>query len=183
MEGHHLILGELEDYLTGEILKDTHDERYRQKIAKLLVGQKGYRPADLSPRRKVTVAADEKRAVITIDIVVTIGDRVAMIVKYSPGSLVTRQRPTLALSRVVVPYQVPVAVITNGESAEILDGSTGKVTSRGLSSIPNRASLNKAICGAPFTQITSWQSEMESRILYAYEVDGACPCDDSICRL
>ena len=42
MNGHHLILGKLSDYLTGDTLDDTHDERYRQKIARLLVDRKGY---------------------------------------------------------------------------------------------------------------------------------------------
>ena len=42
MNGHHLILGELDDLITGETIKDTLDERYRQKIAGLLVNQKGY---------------------------------------------------------------------------------------------------------------------------------------------
>jgi len=37
MTGHHLILGELDDLITGERVKDTHDERYRQKIARLLI--------------------------------------------------------------------------------------------------------------------------------------------------
>jgi hypothetical protein len=47
MTGHHLILGEVEDFITGQRLKDTHDERYRQKIARLLVAHKGYRKADI----------------------------------------------------------------------------------------------------------------------------------------
>ncbi|MCK7503858.1 MAG: hypothetical protein MZV70_06955 [Desulfobacterales bacterium] len=42
MGGHHLILGKLTDFLTGEVLDDTLDERYRQKIARWLVEQKGY---------------------------------------------------------------------------------------------------------------------------------------------
>ena len=37
MSGHHLILGELDDLISGETIKDTLDERYRQNIAELLV--------------------------------------------------------------------------------------------------------------------------------------------------
>ena len=43
MNGHHLILGELTDTITRETLADTHDERQRQKLARLLVEKKGYR--------------------------------------------------------------------------------------------------------------------------------------------
>ena len=42
MAGHHLILGEITDFITGKTIEDTHDERYRQKIAKFLVNEKGY---------------------------------------------------------------------------------------------------------------------------------------------
>ena len=55
-----------------------------------------------------------------------------MIVKYAPGSLVTRHRPALAASRLIAPYQVPVVVVTNGKDTNILDGSTGKVTGYGF---------------------------------------------------
>ena len=39
MGGHHLILGKLTDFISGEILDDTLDERHRQKIARLLVAR------------------------------------------------------------------------------------------------------------------------------------------------
>jgi hypothetical protein len=41
MGTHHLILGKTTDFLTGQSLADTHDERVRQKIAQFLVNQKG----------------------------------------------------------------------------------------------------------------------------------------------
>ena len=57
-----------------------------------------------------------------------------MVLKYGPGSLVTRRRAVLAVSRLIAPYQVPVAVITNGRDAEIIDGASGKVAASGLDS-------------------------------------------------
>ena len=58
MNGHHLILGELRDFITGATLKDTHDERYRQKIARLLINRKGYRSTDIEPRKALPVQAE-----------------------------------------------------------------------------------------------------------------------------
>ena len=68
MDGHHLILGDLEDYITGEILKDTHDERYRQKVSRILVEQKGFLRPDISPRLALFVRAGDKCAIIKIDL-------------------------------------------------------------------------------------------------------------------
>jgi len=183
MNGHHLILGELADFITGETLKDTHDERYRQKVARLLVNQKGYLKTDIEPRKELLVKADAKKAILKIDFVVTLAGKACMLVKYGPGSLVTRRRSVLAASRLIAPVQVPVAVITNGKDAEIMKGASGEIIAQGLDSIPTKPDLEKMIAREAFMTISDKQAEMESRILYCYEVDDSCECDDDICRL
>ena len=62
-------------------------------------------------------------------------------------------------------------------------GATGKIISSGLDSIPDRDELVDRIAATQSNPISSDQAEMESRILYAFEVDGSCPCDDTICKL
>ena len=183
MNGHHLILGELTDFITGETLKDTHDERYRQEIARLLVRQLGYLKADIEPRKALIVKADSKKAVLKIDFTITLNSRTCMVLQYGPGSLVTRRRAVLAVSRLVAPYQVPVAVITNGKDAEIINGPSGEVTASGLESIPSKSDLTKMSASETFAPISEQRAEMESRILYCYEVDDRCECDDDVCRL
>jgi len=184
MNGHHLILGELTDFITGEILRDTHDERYRQKLAHLLVESRGYRKEDIVPRCELLInAGEDKRARVKVDFKISLNGRTCMMIKYGPGSLVTRQRPALAAARLLEPYQIPFVVVTNGEDAEILAGATGKVISRGLAAIPARVDLIHMTAKSPFDNISKKRAEMESRIIYAFEVDGCCPCDDNICRL
>ena len=182
MNGHHLILGELTDTITGEILADTHDERHRQKLARLLVEKKGYRRSDIHPRQSLMARAGSHQAMVNIDFVVTLQDRLSMI-EYGPGSIVTRHRSALAASRLLAPYQIPVVVATNGEDADVLDGSTGRVIDHGLEALPDRKRLLALIAAAEFEPISPYRAQMESRLFYAYEVNGACPCDDTICRL
>jgi hypothetical protein len=183
MEGHHLILGELVDAVTGQVLPDTHDERYRQKLARFLMDAKGYARTDIQSRCSLRVKAGDNCAVVKVDMAITVDDRICMIIKYGPGSMVTRHRPALAASRLLSPYQIPVVVVTNGEDADVLDGHTGEVTANGLESIPTRPELAARCAAFLFPLIAEARAEIESRIVYAYEVDGACPCDDSICVL
>jgi hypothetical protein len=183
MGGHHLILGKLADFLTGEILDDTLDERYRQKIARLLVERKGYAPQEIEPRRDLLLQAGQRRAVIKIDFVVRLAGRAGMVVRFGPGSLVSRERPTLAVARLVEAYQVPIAVVTNGEDAEVLDAGSGKVLGLGLDAIPSRSELIDVTGAHRFEDVAPQRAIMEARVAYCYEVDGACPCDDTICRL
>jgi hypothetical protein len=76
---HELILGETIDFITGETLVDTIDERARQKfitgetlvdtiderarqkIARFLVEEKGYSKAEIQVRRQVTLDVDGNR--------------------------------------------------------------------------------------------------------------------------
>jgi len=172
--GHHLILGKLVDFITGKTIQDTHDERYRQKLARLLVEKRGYNKDDIQSNFKLSVSAGANKAVFKIDFLVTLSDKICMIIQYSPGSLVTRHRPVLAASRLVADYQVPIVVATNGEDADILDGYTNEVISSGLESIPDKGQLASRVADIPFEHISSKQAEMESRIIYAFEIDGSC---------
>jgi len=104
---HELILGETIDFITGETLVDTIDERARQKIARFLVEEKGYSKAEIQVRRQVTLDVDGNRGVFTVNFVVKVGDKSFMIVIFGPGSLVTRERPALAAARLVEGYEVP----------------------------------------------------------------------------
>ena len=183
MGNHHLILGELLDFITGETITDTHDERYRQKLAKMLVTDKGYHKYEIKPRCNLLVKAANKSAIVIVDFKVTLSGKVCMIVKYAPGSLVTRHRPALAASRLIAPTQVPVIVVTNGKETNILDGSTGKVTGYGFESIPSRSELSDMVANKHFDPVPINKAEIESRIMYAYEVDGSCPCNNTTCEI
>ena len=181
--GHHLIMGQLEDALTGERLDDTHDERYRQALIHLLLHEKGYAKGDLTGGHMLTVQAGERGGRLAVDLLVTLEERITLLIKYGPGSLVTRERPVLSLGRLVAPYQIPRLVVTNGEDAHLLDGAKGNLLGRGLAAIPDREDLLAVRRQAPFTPIDAARADRESRLAYCYEIDGACPCDDTVCRV
>ncbi len=180
---HHLILGELIDFLSGEVRIDTHDERYRQKISKHLVQTLGYEKHQIRPNEELIITAGNQKARIKVDFLIDQDDKTCMLIKYAPGSLVTRRLTNLAISRVIRPYQVPVIVTTNGEDAEIISGLTGKLTGQSLEGIPSKKNLKKIRCSEAFPDISDSMHEKASRIAYACEVDGACPCDTDVCLI
>ena len=183
MTGHHLILGEMIDFLTGKIIEDSHDERLRQEVAKYLVQQKGYDKADFLSGEKILVSCGQNSALVPLDFRISLQGKTAMIIKYGPGSLLTRHQPALALSRLVAPYQVPIVVVTNGRDADVISGENGRRLGEGFGAIPSRQRLMVLVSGENWPPLPEKQFEMASRILYAYEIDDACPCDDTVCRL
>lgn len=183
MNDHHLILGQIEDFVTGRIIDDTHDARYRQKVARLLVETKGYERSDIRSEQAIEVKAGQKSARVPVTFIVEIDGRAAMLLQYGPGSLVTRHRPALALAKIVAPYQVPVVVVTNGEQADILDGATGRITTSGLDGIPSKHQLIQRLLRHSWAPVSNLHAQMAARIVMAFEVDDRCPCDDTVCRL
>ena len=180
---HHLVLGELEDFLSGRIVTDTHDERYRQKIARILVMEKGFDKKNIEAGINLEITAGTRKARMKVDFLVHHEGRSVMLVKYAPGSLVTRRLSTLALSRVIRPYQIPFAVITNGEDADIMAGDSGKVTATGLDHLPDLEAVRRAVISFSFDPVGPVIFDQASRIAFAFEIDGSCPCDTDVCIL
>lgn len=175
---HHLVLGELIDFLTGEKRVDTHDERYRQQIGKFLVRELGYAKEQIQTNQELSIRVDRTTARIKIDFLITDHDKTCVMVKYAPGSLVTRRLTNLALSRIIHPYQIPLVVTTNGEDAEIIQGTTGRVTGQGLAGIPSPKDIQALDPDRDFPAISDVLYEKASRIAYACEVDGSCYVND-----
>jgi hypothetical protein len=177
---HHQIYGTCSDYVTGETLADTDDERYRQKLARLLVEQKGYARAELAPRLKIETLFAGQFVTSRIDLQVRLAGRPVMILRYGPGSLVTRERAAIAAARVLEKGQrIPLAVVSNGEDAELLDAATGRVLGTGLAAIPSRAEAISLLPSLDFSPFPAEKRERELRILNAFDVEICCvggPC-------
>lgn len=177
----HLILGQLADHITGEMLPDTHDERIRQKIARLLTDKKGFLKSEIVPRRALTVDVDGKTGTVTADFIIGIDKRPGMVIVYGPGSVVTRQRPTLAIARLLADRIIPVAVITNGTEAVVMDARSGKTMAEGSAAILSRDELLAAMNSFPDAPLSPGQREKEERILYAMEILTRKECETYTC--
>ncbi|MCK5544908.1 MAG: type I restriction enzyme HsdR N-terminal domain-containing protein [Desulfobulbaceae bacterium] len=170
---HHIIYGTFTDYVSGETVVDTDDERYRQKLARFMVEEKGYTKDDLESLTKIETLFSGQFVASRIDLVVSLNEKRFMIIRYGPGSLVTRERPAIAAARVLDPaHRIPLAVVTNGEDAELLDTFTGKIIGKGLDSIPKKEEafdLIKTLDFSPFPE--GKKREREMRILNTFDVE------------
>ena len=99
-----------------------------------------------------------------------------MIIRYGPGSLVSRERSALAAARVLNgDYRIPLAVVTNGRDALLLDTITAKVLRDGMEAIPTR---KEALDLYPNLIFLPPQDEekllREKRILNAFDLERCC---------
>lgn len=181
MGTQHLILGKTTDYLTGQTVTDTHDERARQEIAKFLVTEKGYEKSEIHSRLQLSLALDGQKGAVPVDFLLKPAGKPLMIILFRPGSLVSRRRIALAAARLTEKRIIPYAAVTNAEDAEILETSTGKVISSGLQGIFSRSEAMQRLDGMDFPALTDNRREKEKRILFAMEVLSQKECDDYTC--
>jgi hypothetical protein len=183
MCAHELILGETVDFITGETLVDTIDERARQKIARFLVEEKEYPKDDIQARREIILEVDGNRGTFKVNFVIRVGGKAFMIVIFGPGSLVSRERPALAAARLVEDYAVPFTVVTNGQTAELIETSSGEVIAEGLENIPSKGEALQKLPTVTFEVLAEERLAREKRILYAFEVLAERECDEFTCSL
>ena len=173
---HHIVYGTLIDNLTGEELVDTDDERTRQDLARMMVEEKGYAKADIEPRRAIETLFATQFVRSTITLTVSLDGRRIMVIRYAPGSLVSRERSAIAAARVLEEaYQIPLAVVTNGRDAELLDTVTGKVLATGMEAIPDHQQAQALFPTLAFRdRLDDAKRDREMRILNAFDVEICC---------
>jgi hypothetical protein len=176
MSAHHLVYGTCKDFLTGEELEDTDDERCRQDIARLLVEKLGYEKEAITPRRVVTTSFAQRRTESRIDFAIRCEGRIFMIIRYAPGSLVTRERAAIAAARVLLrDHRVPLVVVTNGPDAELIDSLDGRILGNGLAAIPSKDKALQMIHSLNFAPLTDeGKRQRELRLLNAFDFEECC---------
>jgi hypothetical protein len=157
------------DFITGQEVVDTTDERVRQGIERFLIKEKGYSKDDIEVDRGFDVVIDEKINRAKVDLVISVEGKRFMLIKCSRGSLSSWERDVLSCARILDIYIIPFAVITDGEDAEILDTVTGKVIGCGLGEIPSRHDAIEAIKRIELKGLPEDKREKEKRVFLAFE--------------
>ncbi len=173
---HHVIYGTVKDFITGEELPDTDDERFRQELSKMMVVERGFNKEELEPRRYIETLFSSQFVRSNIELTIRLAEKYIMIIRYGPGPLVSRERAAIAAARVLEKeYQIPLAVVTNGQDAELLDTKTGKVLATGMEAIPTKDEILKMIDTLTFHPPPEGKKrEGELRILNAFDVQICC---------
>ena len=144
--------------------------------------EKGYAKGDVEVKHRIEMTVDNKKILSMVDVVITVDETAFMVIRYGPGSIVTRERPALAAARILAQYQVPCTVVTNGEDAEILDTLTGEVVGTGIGSIPGKTAAHEQLSKIKLQHLSPKQSDAEKRILSAYDwLEHSLECDDDWC--
>ncbi len=160
-------------FITGKLVPDTDRERIRQKLARYLVDELGYRLSDFVLDREIHIEIKGCKVIACVDMSVVIDQRYLMILRGGPGSVVTREAGTVSAARLLVPdYIVPWAVQANLFDAAFIDVKKKKALAYGWDAIPSRKKLLELAQNWPPPKLPENRIPIERQILYSYDTHG-----------
>jgi len=141
---------------------------------RMLFGEKGYADTDIRKDVVFDVTIGGEVAQSSVDFLVSLDNRKAMVVKCAAGSLSSRERHVVAAARVLDSRPVPVAMVMDPMSAVVLDAITGKVIGEGFESIPTKEQLITMVAGRDVKPLAPEKLEREKRVLLAFDAIRCC---------
>jgi hypothetical protein len=141
----------------------------RKMIAYLLVEKKGYLPEDIEKKVVFEVKVGQETAYSSMDFLVSVSGKKAMVIKCVAGSLSSRERQVVAAARLIGAPPVLVAVVADPINAEVLDVRTGKLVGEGFGAIPIKDQMIQMISEGDSQLLSPERLEKEKRILLAFD--------------
>ena len=157
------------DFITGEAVPHVGPEINRQQVERYLVETKGYRREEIVVDAPIALEIDGTNYRSTVDLVVRIGDRPLMAVKCAAGSLGSREREIVSAARLFSASPLPLAIVSDGRDAIVLDVGSGKKQGSGLSAIPSRDEAVAMAQSAPMPPVPAERLHREKLVFRSYD--------------
>jgi hypothetical protein len=160
------------DFVTGKEMPNIGAEENRQAVARFLVEEKGYLKADIAVDVDIemTVGGDVYES--QIDLAVSLGEGAVcfMVIKCAAASLGSREREIVAAARLLNPdYQIPYAVVSDGQAAIVLDTVSGKKVGEGMAAIPSKEQALETLKSVELIAFPPKRLEKERLIFRTYD--------------
>lgn len=157
------------DYITRRSVPNIGAEINRQQVERYLVEKKGYRHAEVVVDAPIQVEIDGEIYRSTVDIVVQIKDRPVIAIKCAAGSLGSREREIVSAARLLTASPLPLAVVSDGFNATVLEPASGKKKGEGLAAIPSRSEAVELAKTAPPSPVAPDRLAREKLVFRSYD--------------
>jgi hypothetical protein len=157
------------DYITGESVPHVGAEINRQQVERYLVEEKGYQREEILVDAPIQVEIEGDIYRSTVDLVVQINGCPLMAVKCAAGSLGSREREIVSAARLFGPSPIPLAVVSDGETATVLDSTTGKPKGSGMGVILHRDEAIELAQSEPLPPIAPERMIREKLVFRSYD--------------
>lgn len=161
----------LVDAVTGRAVANIGAEENRQAVARFLLEHRGYRREEITVDHPIEVTVRGVPYRSHLHLLVRVEGRAALAVCCVAGSVVSWERMALAAARLAAETVVPLAVVSDGRTALVVDAATGVRLGEGLEAIPSRAEWQDRFAAAPPARLDPGRREREALIFRSYDAD------------
>jgi len=162
------------DFVTGREVPNVGAEENRQAVERFLVAEKGYLKEDIEVDADIAITVAGEPYNSQVDLVVSAdgGKMRFMAIKCAAGSLGSREREIVAAARLLDEYQIPYAVVSDGQTAIVLDTVTGKKIGDGLDAIPSKQEAITRLKAFTPVGFPKDRLEREKLIFRTYDIEN-----------
>jgi hypothetical protein len=161
-------MAEETDLITGRPLPYSDDEYIRQATERLLLDL-GYERGQVEVDKERNLTWRGECLCVKADLLISLAGRPLLLITCRRGSLVTREKETVAAARLLCDPWVPLAAVCNGDDAELLDTASGQVLETGLVAIPGPQRLEQMAQSLPPHRLTPSEFEKAARVYHAFD--------------
>jgi hypothetical protein len=141
----------------------------KQQVWDALVYEKHFLPGDIEVNPKFTIQLSDGEAEVSIDFIITLPVASFVAIKCSSSAIESWERYVTAFSRAAKEYQIPYAMVTDGERAKIIDVLTGSLRGESIHDFFTREQALEKLKVFEKIPCPSQRFEKEKRIMYAFE--------------
>ena len=141
----------------------------KQRVWDILTKEKKYDPSEIEIDPEYRLKLSDSEAAVSIDFVVTFPSASFMVIKCSSSSIESWERYVVSFARVVKDYQIPYAVVTDGDNARIVDALAGTIVSESIKGLFERKDAINKLKDFKKIPCPANRLEKEKRIMYAFE--------------
>jgi len=141
----------------------------KQKVWEFLIKGKQFKSEEIDIDPQFRLALSDCEVTLSVDFVINLPSTSIMLIQCRSTAIESWESYVISLARVIKDYQIPYAVVTDGEKARIIDVLTGRLIGEALDELFNRQEILNKMTDFKKIPCPANRLEMEKRIVYAFE--------------
>lgn len=138
-------------------------------VYEILIKEKRFHPDDVQVDPRFDLVLETCEAVVGIDFVINLEGTSFMVIRCVSSGIESWERYTVAFARAIKDYQIPYAVITDGEQAKVFDILNDVITKAPVQDLFTRQEAINLLKKFQKIPCPGKRREKEKRIIYAFE--------------
>jgi hypothetical protein len=152
-----------------EIIESMQLSGVKQIIYRMLLMEKGFHPEDIQIDPQFSLPVDTHEETVSIDFTITLEGTILMAIRCVSSGISSWERYVIAFARAIKDYQIPYAVVADGEQLKvfnIIKNTIGQEPGQDIFTRQEAMILIKDFQKIPYPED---RREKERRIIFAFE--------------